>query len=102
MGLRTSDLEAHYTQELEYLAKLSAALIVSHEHRNNVSSICATYFIRLLYCKWIHHMDHITVDGSTYPGPNNVDKFKRQPAIIRNKWRHIQLMEPHWFKCYMS
>lgn len=39
VGLRTSELEAHYTQELEYLAKVSAELIVSREHRNNVSNI---------------------------------------------------------------
>jgi hypothetical protein len=38
MPLRTSDLEVHYTQELEYLAKLSAALLVSQEQKNNVSA----------------------------------------------------------------
>ena len=37
MPLRTSDLEAHYTQELEFLAKQSAALLVSQEHKNFVS-----------------------------------------------------------------
>ena len=30
MPLRTSELEMHYTQELEYLTKLSASLIVSN------------------------------------------------------------------------
>ena len=38
MPLRSCDLEAHYTQELDYLAKLSAALIVSQQNQHNVSS----------------------------------------------------------------
>lgn len=38
LPLRSSELESHYTQELDYLAKLSAALVVSQEHKNNVSS----------------------------------------------------------------
>ena len=37
MPLRSCDLEAHYTQELDYLAKLSAALIVSQQNQHNVS-----------------------------------------------------------------
>ena len=36
MPLRSCDLEAHYTQELDYLAKLSAALIVSQQNQHNV------------------------------------------------------------------
>ena len=38
MPLRSCDLEAHYTQELDYLAKLSAALIVSQQNQHNVSA----------------------------------------------------------------
>ena len=41
MPLRSCDLEAHYTQELDYLAKLSAALIVSQQNQHNVSA-CLT------------------------------------------------------------
>ena len=37
MPLRACDLEAHYTQELDYLAKLSAALLVSQQNQHNVS-----------------------------------------------------------------
>ena len=33
MPLRPADLEQHYTQELEYLAKLSAALLVNQQHQ---------------------------------------------------------------------
>ena len=43
MPLRSCDLEAHYTQELDYLAKLSAALIVSQQNQQNVSAFYGTF-----------------------------------------------------------
>ena len=48
---------------------------------------------------------NITVDGSTYPGwkmarfekrNKNLALWKTQQASIRDQWRHLQLMEPHW------
>jgi len=57
MPLRTSDLEAHYTQELEYLAKLSAALLVSQEQKNHVSS----FLFYLL--KWSSLFDRFLKDS---------------------------------------
>ena len=45
MPLRTSELEMHYTQELEYLTKLSASLIVSA----NVS----VHFLAMIFTTYI-------------------------------------------------
>ena len=38
MPLRPADLETHYTQELEYLAKLSAALLVNQQQQRAIKS----------------------------------------------------------------
>lgn len=39
MPLRTSELEMHYTQELEYLTKLSASLIVSANNQQRLNQV---------------------------------------------------------------
>ena len=68
MPLRSCDLEAHYTQELDYLAKLSAALIVSQQNQHNVSacltsSAYSTFSLFLKFKKYsytdnqIHHFE---------------------------------------------
>ncbi len=90
LPLRSSELESHYTQELDYLAKLSAALVVSQEHKNNVR--------RKFYMqdrlnrdnpqKWLHCLAQKLISPSSSP---NV-KSQHSPGIAsmeiapRSRW----------------